>query len=266
MSWYPPHTRGRYDDVVFALHQAFHDRGSDHLGCFVDGLVVALAAQTDDPDERRHLEDILENRPYIGLEWLPSDRPKQGSWNEYARSQLDALAYIVGGPKALLALDTEPLPDEPFDWTDVTPDLRERVGNILTLSDECCDAVFDVEHRTAARRLLHRVATRGSKGLRTKSRDESTAAAVVWAIGVANEAFQPEGPVTKKAVAEHFGLSGTGDRSALFRDAGMPHVWGREVTLGSPRYLVSKYRRRLVARREEFSEVLPLEPSGLRLV
>lgn len=267
MSWYQPYPGSRYDEVIAALHQAFRDRGSDQLGCFVDGFVVALAAQTDDPDERRLLRDILENREYIGLEWLPSDRAKQGGWNEYARRQLDALAFVVGGPRALMELDTVPLPNEPFEWTDVADDLRERVGNILALCDGCCEAVFDIEHRTAARRLLHRVATRGSRALRTKSRDESAASAVCWAIGVANEAFQPEGPVTKKAVAEHLGLSGIGDRPSLFRYAGLPEVWGREVTLGSPRYLVSSYRRQLVARRDEFSEVLPFEPSeALRLV
>ena len=39
---------------------------------------------------------------------------------------LTELRHAAGGQAALLALDDVPLPDEPFDWSVVPDDMRER--------------------------------------------------------------------------------------------------------------------------------------------
>ena len=67
---------------------------------------------------------------------------------------LDSLRRVVGGAAALDALDAEPLPDEPFAWEPVPPDVHDRVGEVLDLVERCCTELLDEQYRTACRRLL----------------------------------------------------------------------------------------------------------------
>jgi hypothetical protein len=67
---------------------------------------------------------------------------------DVADVMLDALRHSVGGEQALDALSAEPLPDEPFAWTAVPPDVHERVGEVLDLFDRCCT---DLGRRCARR-------------------------------------------------------------------------------------------------------------------
>ena len=71
---------------------------------------------------------------------------------------LDGLAEAVGGVEQLDRLSIEPLPDEAFDWSGIEQDIRGEVDAVLTASDAAALSLFDVEIRTAARRLLRQVA------------------------------------------------------------------------------------------------------------
>ena len=59
---------------------------------------------------------------------------------------------------SLMALDDTPLPDQPFEWTGVPEDIRPVVAEVLSQCDRVTDELLDVEHRTAMRRFLSRVA------------------------------------------------------------------------------------------------------------
>ena len=89
--------------------------------------------------------------------WPTSDDGLAALADHRAR-MLGSLERAVGGPAALAGLDDRPLPDEPFDWTGIPDDVHERVAEVLALTDGCCDELLDVEHRTATRRVLARIA------------------------------------------------------------------------------------------------------------
>ncbi len=87
--------------------------------------------------------------------------PPELAGDDFTRRQLDLFGHLieaVGDADALWRLDVKPLPDEPFDWSAVQPEDKEFVAEVLALSDHCCDEAFDFEFRTAARRILARVA------------------------------------------------------------------------------------------------------------
>lgn len=169
---------------------------------------------------------------------------------------LDELARAVGGPAALDALDTAALPaDEAFDWAPVPPDVHDRVAAVLALVDGCCDALLDAECRTACRRLLARAAAADPAIFRRRSRADTTALTVVWMIVKANGLLGPRRTphCTVKSLLAHFGLAQGNftQRSAPFlRAIGAPPPELGELDLGSPDYLVSGYRQRLVADRD----------------
>ena len=123
---------------------------------------------------------------------------------------LDTLREAVGGEKALDALDAEPLPDEPFAWDAVPPDVHDRVGEVLDLVERCCAELLDAEYRTACRRLLADVAAGDPEIFRRRGRGE-TAAAVCWIVGKANALFDPTAPgptMQVKQLMEYFGVAG----------------------------------------------------------
>lgn len=84
--------------------------------------------------------------------WL-DDHVLSSPWVHGTRSP-EWLAGLVGGEEALKALDDRPLPDEPFNWTGIADDIRDRVSEILILTDRACDEILDAEYRTVLRRLL----------------------------------------------------------------------------------------------------------------
>jgi hypothetical protein len=77
-----------------------------------------------------------------------------------AEALADELEAAVGGEVELEQLTDDPLPDEPFEWLGVPEDIRPKLEEILALCDANADALLDVEHRTANRRLLHDVSLR----------------------------------------------------------------------------------------------------------
>lgn len=171
---------------------------------------------------------------------------------------VDYLADHVGGTAALAALDDRPLPPEPFDEGAVPVDLVARVGEVRELTDRCCEAFFDAEHRTACHRLLADVVHADPSILR-RGRTDTAAAAVVWLVAKANDSFDSyTGGLTVGELLGWFGITGSvSQRANTMRDAlDVPRRAGyaAATSLGSPRYLVSGHRRELIARRDRLQE------------
>jgi len=173
---------------------------------------------------------------------------------EYFHSlRREELHSAAGGAGALDELDDAPLPDEAFAWERVPADVHGRVAEVLELVDGCCDALLDVEHRTAARRLLAAVAAADPTIFRRRGRAETAAAAVCWLIAKANRSLSPFGLQAKELLG-HFGVTSVSQRSGPMLAAIRvgPHRSG-EIDLGSPRYLTAARRRDLVAARDRSS-------------
>jgi hypothetical protein len=192
--------------------------------------VGALDPEGPWPMPEEDLDDLVDYRE-LALEWLRS---------------------AVGGQAALDTLDDVPLPDEPFAWTGIPDDLHDRVADILDRCDRGCDELLDAECRTAARRVLARIARNGPDALRRRGSTATAAAAICWAVGRANDAFSMRaGGLTNKQLLAHFGVkSSVSDRAdTLLSAGGFPRSWGI-FTLGSPDYLVSERRRQIIDRRD----------------
>jgi hypothetical protein len=175
---------------------------------------------------------------------------------------LDGLAEAVGGADVLASLEAVPLPDEPFDWDDVPADIRPRVAIVLGLVERCCDELLDVEYRTVCRRLLHRAASGGPQVFRRRSRDEHTAAAIVWLAGKANDLFTVSGgQMFVKDLLAWFGImrgSVAQRASGLRKAAGLPAGaarWFYDVTFGDPALLTSSRRSTIIEIRDRYASL-----------
>ncbi len=155
----------------------------------------------------------------------------------------------VGGPDALAALDDEPLPDEDFDWTGVPDDIRGKIAEIAALCDERADEALDVEHRTAMRRLLHRLATQAPDYFKGRAAARTSAVAVVWMVAHANETIGYGGRLTATALLAPMRSGAPNQRAATFLALlGLPEfvAWQGPMQLGSPELLVARRRARLM--------------------
>ncbi|MHB1171832.1 MAG: DUF6398 domain-containing protein [Lacisediminihabitans sp.] len=170
---------------------------------------------------------------------------------------LDVLAREVGGLDALDRLAITPLPDEAFEWDGIPEDVHARVAEVLELVDGCCDALFDAEFRTAARRFLARVAVADPGIFRRRGLAGTAASAVCWVIGKANDSFDfYNGPgVQVKELMAHFGLTGSSSQRAdvMLRALGIDWRYGH-ASLGDPGLLLSAKRADIVALRDQFSD------------
>lgn len=180
------------------------------------------------------------------------DEPE--SWEQ---STLDWLALEVGDRTQLDRLDDDPLPDEPFRWDGIPDDVRGRVAEVLALIDHCCDERLDVEYRTACRRLLARVASGDSDVFRRKGRAETAAATMVWIVGKANDLFQLWGGMQVKDLMGYFGLQtgGVSQRATTMLRAGGFSPDTSNLRLGSPDYLVSARRRKIIEARDRSGQL-----------
>ncbi|CCG04386.1 DUF6398 domain-containing protein [Blastococcus saxobsidens] len=166
---------------------------------------------------------------------------------------LEDLAEAVGGRDALAALDGKPLPDEPFDWDQVPGDIRPRLGAALDLVDRCCDELLDAELRTAARRLLARVAAADPELFLRRGRPEGSAAAVCWIVATANHLFRDR-RLTVKQLTSCLGSTGSPapPAKALLKAIGVEperYAYG-DGHLGSPDYLTGEHRAGMAAARD----------------
>ncbi|MDP5185120.1 DUF6398 domain-containing protein [Blastococcus sp. BMG 814] len=169
---------------------------------------------------------------------------------------LDTLAEAVGGRDALAALDGKPLPEEAFDWDRVPNDVRPRVGQVLDLIDRCCDELLGAELRTAARRLLARVAAADPELFLRRARPEGTAAAVCWIIATADHLFRDR-RLTVKQLTSCLGTSGSpsSQAKAVLKAIGVEpdgYAYG-DGHLGSPDYLTGDHRAGMVAARDRLA-------------
>ena len=232
------------------------------------GIRSALTAETLDSVDQYELE-------YQRL--IRSDRPQgpaallaalgapgmDGPWDDepYTDFLLDALHRAVGGEAALDTLDADPLPDEPFPWTDVPADVHNRVGEVLTLVDGCCDTLLDVEYRTACRRFLADAAASDPAIFRRRGKAATAAGAVCWVIGHANALFgyQTGSGLLVKDLLAHFGIAqgSVSQRSEpLLRAIGVdPHQRYGGMDLGTPRYLVAERRAGIIELRDHYRAV-----------
>jgi hypothetical protein len=177
----------------------------------------------------------------------------------YEQHVLDALASMVGGADALDRLNADPLPDEPFSWEGITDDIRDRVSEVSELADGCCAALFDVELRTAARRLLAKVAATDPQIFRRRSSPATAAAAVCWIVAKANDRldlYQSGGTRVKDLMA-HFRLTGTPSRRAevMLRAIGVGYSY-YGIELGDADLLVAKQRADVIAHRDRLRSTL----------
>lgn len=133
------------------------------------------------------------------------------AWSEpvpassWAEDRLDRLAAQVGSRAVLASLDDTPLPDEPFLRHGILPEVLPAADAVLAVVDDLCERFFDIELRTAARRLLAAIARRSGSVVR-HGRTDTTAAGVVWLVATANGAFHRHG-VRQKDVRAHLDLS-----------------------------------------------------------
>lgn len=203
----------------------------------------------------RHLYAVDSVAPYEPFDPFAGDR-----WPEPPRRSgaLDDLIAHVGGADALMRLDAEPLPDEPFDWSVVEAQDRPFVVQILELSDPCCDEMLDTELRTATRRILARVAARDPRALRRSTNARRCAAGLVWLAGRANGEFGRRGRWTSQSLWHWFGVADCSDRGRSLRAAAglvpeerEPFMWSYEpFSLGDAALLHSRVRVGLIAHRD----------------
>lgn len=171
-----------------------------------------------------------------------------------SENMLEWLAHEVGGGDILDNLDTAPLPDEEFDWSQIPDDIHERVAEMLDLVDGCCAELFDKEFRTACRRLLADITAGDPQAFRRRSSARTSAAAVCWMIGQANASFSQYGTgILVKDLMGHFGISGSvSQRVELFRRA-LGLQWRyRSTSLDDRKYLVGSRRADLIGVRDYY--------------
>lgn len=176
----------------------------------------------------------------------------------FEHSMLDWLALAVGDPIQLDRLDDDPIPNEPFRWEGISDGVTARVQEVLALTDRCCAEILDSEYRTACRRLLARVASKGPELFSRKGRAETAAAALVWIVGKANDLFeQRSGGIQVSDLMNHFGLrqSSVAQRAATILRAGGFHDGTYIVRLGAPDYLVAARRRRIIKMRNRYRQL-----------
>lgn len=164
------------------------------------------------------------------------------------------LEDLVGGPEALESLTSDPLPGaEPFDWIGVRDDIRPKIEEILALCDASAERDLDLEHRTANRRLLHRLAVADPDYFLGRATARTSAAAVAWMIAHANDSVGPYSDVTTGELLELFGAKSASQRADLFRKKlGMPRhsAVNGPMVLGTPELLVSARRAEIIAERD----------------
>jgi Domain of unknown function (DUF6398) len=154
----------------------------------------------------------------------------------------------VGGADVLASLDTVALPDEPFDWVGIEPDIAPVVSELLELTDRCSDELFDVEFRTAVRRFLAQAAVGDATVFRRNAKANIGAAALIWAVGKANDAFSADTYGVKVGdLVPHFALS-----SASASQRALSYIqaagYGRSGSLQSADFLVAAQRKRILDR------------------
>lgn len=238
-------------DLLRGFVRFCHERG---------GLREALTAETVeavDHWEPEYQRLIRTERPQ-GAEALAQLLLNEGTYDglddlSFEEIMLESLDRAVGGRANLEALDTVPLPDEPFDWTQIPDDIHHRVAEVLELCDRCADEILDVEHRTAMRRFLARAAATDPVIFRRKGKPERAAAAVAWVIAKANDTVGYAGAMESQELIGWFGVKGAVSQRAqpfLAANGVDPHELYGRMELGTPDLLTAERREGIVRMRD----------------
>jgi hypothetical protein len=236
-----------------------HDAGMD--GVDVERLVRLTDTWKYDREMGRFGVAPLDDDPWLSSDndddWNPVD-PWGPRWHwaqgpSFPARLLKALGDEVGGPAELAVLDDAALPDEAFAWDGIDVDVRPRVEEVVVLCDRACMELFDVEARTAARRLLAYLARRTPKVL-LRGTAAGTAGAVCWIVGQANHLFDTKEPPRPKDLSAALGISNPSSRAhTLLKKAELADGWYSRVVLGSADFLVSAHRRRIIELRDQYT-------------
>ena len=155
------------------------------------------------------------------------------------------LVEEAGGPEAYAALNDDPLPDEPFDWSLVPDQWRDRTSVVLERLDQMTTDLCDVETRTVARRVLASLAAEGGVFKRPTTDVDALAAGIIWAlcrqwqISITRLGFKFQTQQELSAL--------TGVKRGII--SSRSHVLGVDRNLG-PDWTHSQYRRGLMERRQ----------------
>ncbi|MEJ1089058.1 DUF6398 domain-containing protein [Microbacterium sp. Mu-80] len=172
---------------------------------------------------------------------------------------LRRVALRTGGMPALDALDTAALPDEPLTLPPLTRSTAVKIEEVAEIVDGACiDFFADAELRTAARRLISRIAEADADVL-ARGKSTNAAAALCWIIANANDAFAA---VTVKGLTESLGVkSSPQDRALTMLSAlGVDHYeWRYDHALGDAALLTSRTRTALIARRDRLRAAIAAE-------
>jgi hypothetical protein len=153
------------------------------------------------------------------------------------------------GAEAVDTFDAEPLPDEPFRWEGIPEAARPRVQDILALADRCCEVLFEIEYRTAVRRMLARIATRDHSVL-LRGEVDTAAAALCWIVAHANHSIGPYDRVRTMDLTAWFdreGWSPSQRAYTLLEAAGIDVAMFKQwKTVQTPDLLVARVRQWLL--------------------
>jgi len=246
--WYPRKVVGevallsKLPDLLRAFVEYCHRR---------EGLRTSLTTET--------LESVDRWEPDYQQQ-IRIERP-QGA-EALARMLLDAEADVwspiadleetVGGPSALANLSSDPLPDEEFEWAGIPDDIHDKVAEILALCDANAEGFLDVEHRTANRRLLGRLAVADPAFFRGRAAARTSAAAVSWMVAHANDSIGPYALTAQELLAPYGGGSPS-QRADRFREVlglGPRFPTDGPMRLGTPDLLVARRREDIIAVRD----------------
>lgn len=194
---------------------------------------------------------------------VPAYRPPRPEPPRYEQ-ELTWLRRVVGGVQQLAQLDTEPLPEETTDLSEVEPaldpELRDRLQVLGDQADDIAHRLFGSELRTVTRRLLGELARTPSLFLHA-DRDDQATGALVWVAAKANDLIGPGKLMPASAIQGCAGLrTSPADRGRTFarvvagltgtgyepRRTAVPDL----LLLGSPRYLTGDLRAQLVRLRD----------------
>lgn len=254
--WFPrkivaePAYLAKMPELLRAFIRYAHDRSGIRATLTSETLA---AVDTWEPDYQRLIRSDRPQGPAALLAGLFGDHVGD---LDASTLTLEYVGRAVGGRLALMALDDQPLPDEPFEWAGVPDDIRYTVQEILDTCDRCAAELLDTEHRTAMRRFLSRAAAGDPALFRRKASPVRGAAAVAWVICRANESVGYSADLTVAELLAWFGVKGSVSQRAepMLRANGVDPHDSLNGELGSPALLVSTRRRKIIEVRDRLLE------------
>ena len=263
----------------------FHHRGCDMEECpRCRGQLISCGCDVSESpyDDLFDDEDLVERVP-IRLSLVRMDSPRsidaqrpvlrpaappapgaRGLIMDANERAYRGLARAVGGPEQLRTLDTvNPLPDEPFSWSGVSPQNRVAVQAALAVLDRTLARhAVPVELTTACRRFLADLARTPVRQLRPTADGARIAAGIVWAVFTANESIGSGCGWRTGTVWSVFGVTpsarrvGIALRQTAIRNRSGEFVSADDPALGDVAFYTLRTRRRLAARAAVLREIM----------